>query len=144
MFRHARAQLDKGRPMPSPRNAPTRAAAGTAVLPVSGPAVSPAAPVETPIGASSFVSDLDSPMRRAALYFGLIFIFVRFSLLNEILTEVLGINTYVLLLFATLSLIGVVISGGIQRTLALWPTRLWIAFGLWLLFSVPFSTWRGD
>jgi O-antigen ligase len=151
MFRQARAQLEKGKGATPPRIAPARASAGPAILSrpaalatlLPGPSPSTVW-TEPPKIDATWLADRNNPLRRVALVFGLAFIFVRFSLLNEVLTETLGVNTYILLILAVLSLTGVLLSGGVRRTLASWPTRLWILFGAWLVIAIPFSTWPGD
>jgi O-antigen ligase len=41
------------------------------------------------------------------------------------------------------ALAGVVLMGGIGRTLRAKPTILWMAFFLWMVLAIPFSSWRG-
>ena len=73
----------------------------------------------------------------------LVLVFIRFSIIHQLLTYVLHINLYLLYLFGIPTLLGVVLAGGIQRTLRGWPAVFWAIFAVWLLVGVPFSSWRG-
>jgi hypothetical protein len=79
-----------------------------------------------------------------AFYAALGLIFVRYSLLHELLLSITGTNTYILYLFAIPAAVGVVSSGGIRRTFAARQAKYWLAFVAWLLLAVLFSTWKGD
>jgi O-antigen ligase len=89
-------------------------------------------------------ADVNNNVRRLAFYAALGLIFLRYSLFHEVLTSVIGNNTYILYLFAIPAALGVVSSGGIRRTLAARQTKYWLAFVAWLLLSVPFSSWKGE
>ncbi|HKE28871.1 MAG TPA: O-antigen ligase family protein [Bryobacteraceae bacterium] len=74
---------------------------------------------------------------------GLALIFVKFSLLQEILGYLLGFNAGVLYVFGIPALLGVIVAGGVPRTLQGHPSRFWLAFGFWLAMTIPFSSWQG-
>jgi O-antigen ligase len=82
-------------------------------------------------------------MRSYAFTCALVLVFLRFSYLPETITYITGTNTYVLYIFGSLALIGVVAFGGLKRTFRYTPARLWLAFLVCLVLAVPFSSWRG-
>lgn len=106
-----------------------------AVAPLSGPRTA-TPPREDP--------EVSNPTRRIAFFFALGLIFFRYSLLHEVLASYAGTSAYVLYILAIPALVGLVGSGGIQRSLAAVPIRYWLLFVGWLLLSVPFSTWKGE
>jgi len=97
-----------------------------------------------PIPNSLQDAELSNPLRRLAFYAALGLIFLRYSLLHEVIGYYAGTSTYILYLFAIPALLGVIGCGGVQRTLAAPQAKYWIAFVVWFLLAVPFSTWRGE
>ena len=83
-------------------------------------------------------------MRLLAFRIGLLFIFVRFSLLHEVLAYMFDVNTYILLILGAISVTGVVITGGIRRTLRHRSTIFWALFAAWIGICIPFSSWPTD
>jgi O-antigen ligase len=75
--------------------------------------------------------------------FALILIFLRFSLLHETIAFLTGLNTYLLYIFGPVALFGVIVSNGLKRAYREWPGWLWLAFAVWLLLAIPFSSWKG-
>lgn len=86
---------------------------------------------------------LNNRSRIWGLNLALLFVFVRFTGLHEFITLKLGVNTYLLYLIAPGALFFLFTTGGIGRTLAWRPAKWWLAFVVWLILAVPFSTWRG-
>jgi len=82
-------------------------------------------------------------MRRIAFAFALIYVFVRFSFIHEFLAMSLNVHSYLPTIFAALSLVGVIVTGGIQRTIRARGGIFWIFFAVWLLLATAFSSWRG-
>jgi O-antigen ligase len=74
---------------------------------------------------------------------GVVLVFIRFSIIHQLLTYVLHINLYLLYLFGIPTFLGVALTGGIQRTLRGRPAVFWTIFAVWLIAGVPFSSWRG-
>lgn len=83
-------------------------------------------------------------MRSFAFYCGLVLVFLRFSFLPETIAFFTGINTYVLYIWGPPALIGVVAFGGLKRTFRYTPAKFWLAFLVYMIVAVPFSSWRGD
>jgi O-antigen ligase len=108
----------------------------------SFPQVKPAAFIY-PIAGPGSVDEAQSAARRIAFWFGVGLVFVRFSMLNEILSYVSGRNFYLLYFFGIPALFGLFVSGGIVRVLRERPAILWVCFGVWAVMAIPFSIWRG-
>lgn len=70
-------------------------------------------------------------------------VLVRFSMLHQLLTYVLHVNALLLYLFGVPALLGMVLSGGIQRAFRGRPAIFYTAYALWMVVAVPFSSWRG-
>ena len=96
-----------------------------------------------PIAGPGSVDEAQSAARRIAFWFGVGLVFVRFSMLNEILSYVSGRNFYLLYFFGIPALFGLFVSGGIVRVLRERPAILWVCFGVWAVMAIPFSIWRG-
>jgi hypothetical protein len=82
-------------------------------------------------------------MRRLLFYFGLAAIFIRFSVIHEALAAGLNLNLYLLYLVMPPALLGVLITGGIRRTLRARSALYWVGFLLWICLATAFSSWRG-
>lgn len=83
------------------------------------------------------------PLRRLGFWFALIFIFLRFSMLHELITYKLGFNTYMLYLIGPPALLLLLFTGGLQRAARDNTARCWIAFAIWMVVCIPFSFWPG-
>jgi O-antigen ligase len=77
-----------------------------------------------------------------AFKMGLILVFIRFSIIHQLLTYVIHVNLYLLYLFGIPTLLGVVLAGGIPRTLRGRPAVFWTIFAVLLIVGVPSSSWR--
>jgi O-antigen ligase len=84
-----------------------------------------------------------SLVQSVAFKMGLVLIFIRFSTIHQLLASVLNVNLYLLYLFGIPTLVGLVLAGGIRRTLRGWPAIFWAIFTVWLFVGLPFSSWRG-
>ncbi len=87
--------------------------------------------------------ELHNPLRKAAFYCGVVLVFIRFSMLHQILTYVTGVNSYLLYIFGIPVLLAVVATGGLSRLLRQRATRYWLLFGAWMIIAIPFSFWKG-
>jgi O-antigen ligase len=94
-------------------------------------------------GKSSPREDSSNPFRSLALLIGLAFVFVKVSYLHEVITLLFGIPSYLPTLLGVPALAGAILCGGVGRVLRVRATLFWIAFALWLLVALSFSTWRG-
>ena len=121
--------------LPAPIAAERVSAVATPVPAVVKPSV-------TPMQQAASVAAAE-PLRRVAFFCALIFVFVRFSFLHEILSIQLNIHSYLPTIFGALTALGLIVSGGIQRTLRGRGGLLWAAFAIWLLLATAMSTWRG-
>jgi O-antigen ligase len=79
-----------------------------------------------------------------AFYSALVVVFLRYSLVHELLARYGGVNNYLLYLFSVPALIGLVGSDGFRRIFSARPAFYWTAFACWMTISVPFSIWMGD
>ncbi len=76
-------------------------------------------------------------------YFGLLLVFVKFSMLHEILATELDTNFYILYVLGVPAILGALFTGGVKRALKFSVARYWAFFGIWMFLSVPFSSWPG-
>src|SRR4051794_17916939 len=88
-------------------------------------------------------SQLSNPFRRFAFYLALCLVFLRFSMLHEVLTYFTGRNTYILYVFGPPAILGTLLCGGVARTMRGRPAFYWVGFVLLLFLAVPFSSWPG-
>jgi O-antigen ligase len=88
-------------------------------------------------------SDRRNALRKIGAFCAAALIFIRFSAIHETITHVLGINTYLIYLFALPGGLAWILSGGIRRTFASRsPVLFWAAFTGWMLMSTPLSFWK--
>ena len=72
-----------------------------------------------------------------------VLVFIYFSNIHQLLTNLVHVNLYLLYLFGVPTLLGVVLAGGIQRTFRGRPAIYWTIFVALMAAGVPFSSWRG-
>src|SRR5262245_66223690 len=87
--------------------------------------------------------DLTNPLRRIGVYFALLFVFVRFSVIHEVALFYTGRHLHLVVALGVPCILLTAISGGIRRTLHYRTSYYWLAFMGWLVLAVPFSSWRG-
>ncbi len=107
----------------------------------------PAAPTATPTNPAPISADLrsaiDNPLRKFAFWLAVALVFVRFSMIHQVLTYYLHVNLRLLYVIGIPALVALFASGGIQRAFRFRPAIYWTFFAFWLLAVSPFSSWRG-
>jgi O-antigen ligase len=83
--------------------------------------------------------DESNPLQMAGFFLLQGFVFLSCSRLSDIYLSPLHLP----LLFSTLALICMVMSGGLMRALSTTPAKLLIAFTVWMIVILPFSSWKG-
>lgn len=89
-------------------------------------------------------TDINNPIRVFGLWLALAFVFVRFTLLHELLSYKLGFNSYLLYLLGVPAILALLLSGGVARTLRWRAAWFWLLFLAWLFAATPTSVWRAD
>jgi O-antigen ligase len=87
--------------------------------------------------------DAHEKRRRIFLYFVLALVFMRFSMVHQILEHLLHADIYLIYLVAIPALIGIPVTGGFKRAFEYRSAMYWTAFALWMIPTSVFSTWRG-
>jgi O-antigen ligase len=82
-------------------------------------------------------------VRRLAFFATLAFLFLKVSMLHEITAIVTGILPPVMYVVVPPAVAGLLLSGGLQRAFRFGVTKIWAAYFVWLVLSVPFSYWVG-
>jgi O-antigen ligase len=83
------------------------------------------------------------PIRKISFYFCLAALFLRLSVLPELIFYITHINTYLLYLVAPLAIVSTLLKGGVQRAFRSRASWYWLAFFLWMAMAAPFSSWPG-
>jgi hypothetical protein len=91
----------------------------------------------------SSADDIHSVTRRFAFWCSLGLVFLRFSMLHEILSSKAHVNLYLLYVVGIPAIIGLFLSGGFRYPLRYLPAILWLFFGVWITLATPFSIWKG-
>jgi O-antigen ligase len=104
--------------------------------------LAPSSSTNNPIGGT--LADPSRPRSSLLFYFGLVLIFVRFSMIHQIMASLIGTNFYIMYWVGIPTIMGLLLSGGFRRTLSLRPAQYWFLFGLWGLVAVPFSFWPSN
>jgi O-antigen ligase len=89
------------------------------------------------------VGNQANPMQSMVFFFTMILVFIRFSMIHQLQTQVMGVNLYLLYIFGIPTLLGILATGGLKRAYDRRPGLYWTLFGIWLLICIPFSTWKG-
>jgi hypothetical protein len=104
----------------------------------------PIGPVRPPIPKNTPEShDVLERRRRIALYFALALVFIRFSMIHQLLQFRFHIELYMLYWVGIPTIIGIFATESYKRVFQYRPVVYWTAFGVWLIPSSIFSTWRG-
>jgi O-antigen ligase len=80
--------------------------------------------------------------RKLVLYFALALVFVRLSMIHQLLEYLLHHDTYLLYLVAFPVIAGIPLTGGLRRAFRYRSTWCWTGFALWLIPTSLFSTWK--
>jgi O-antigen ligase len=94
-----------------------------------------------PIGTDA--ADLNNSFRKLCFKFLAVLVFIRFSMLHQLLTYKLGGNLFLLYVFGLPPVLGFLFTGGFRRAFRFRVTTYWVLFAACLLCSCVFSTWRG-
>ena len=78
------------------------------------------------------------------MFFLLGLVFIRFSMLHQLLTYQLNVNIYLLFIFGIPTILGTLATGGLARTLKRSTAFYWLGFAGCMVASIPFSCsiWR--
>ncbi|HEY9140535.1 MAG TPA: O-antigen ligase family protein [Bryobacteraceae bacterium] len=102
------------------------------------------APVAVGLAPLSFEDAWETePIRKISLYFCLAALFLRLSVLPELIFYITHVNTYLLYLVGPLAIVSTLLKGGVQRTFQSRAAWYWLAFLVWMTLAVPFSSWPG-
>jgi O-antigen ligase len=101
---------------------------------------SPAGSAPMPAAASS----VSGGVTKMAIFFGMALMFVRFAQFHEMLTYVLGVNTYILYLFGPMSLVCFFLTGGLGRLTRNRCAIYCLLLALFMAAATATSTWKGD
>ncbi|PYT29467.1 MAG: hypothetical protein DMG58_16245 [Acidobacteria bacterium] len=96
------------------------------------------------IAQNQWLAQVQHPLRRAGFLFALVYVFIEFSGVHELIAMATGVKPYILIVVTVPMMLLVLGSGGFQRTLRCPVAKYWIGFAIWMIISVPFSSWRGQ
>lgn len=98
---------------------------------------------EAALTSDPLTEDNSGTARNPALWLAAALVFVRFSMLNEVLAHLTGLNIHLLYIVGVPALLAVFLKGRLRDTLRTAPALFWVGFGLWLVVATPFSIWKG-
>jgi len=82
-------------------------------------------------------------LQRVGFLAGLATIFVKLTVLPELLATYLHVNTYLLWIVSPPALFAAFFTGGVGRTLKHKAGRMFLWFFIWMMLGLPFSSWVG-
>jgi len=88
-------------------------------------------------------SELDNPLRKLGLYFAIAFIFCRFSLFGEVVSNTFNFDPHVARILGIPTIILALTTGGLWRVLRSRLTLVWLGLVVWMMMSAPVSFWPG-
>jgi O-antigen ligase len=105
-----------------------------------------AAPQATPRERSRrrWLAQVKGPLRVIGYYFALVYTFIVFTQLHQLLTMAVGVNTRLLIIIGAPMIVLVLGSGGVQRTLRWSAARYWVGYSFLMVIAVAFSSWRSE
>lgn len=131
--------------MPSNKHQPSMAAAPLVSAPrphAAAPGTwSPLAVGQAPLAAEDAWET--HPIRKISFYFCLAALFLRLSVLPELILYVTHVNTYLLYIVAPPAILSALLMGSVRRTFQSRASYYWVAFFVWMILATPFSTWPG-
>jgi len=83
------------------------------------------------------------PVRKISLYFCLATLFLRLSVLPELIFYLTHVNTYLLYVTAPPAILSALLMGSVRRTFQSRAAYYWLAFFAWMVLAAPFSSWPG-
>lgn len=83
------------------------------------------------------------PVRKISVYFCLATLFLRLSVLPELILYTTHLNTYLLYLAAPPAILSALLMGSVRRTFRSRAAYYWLAFFAWMVLATPFSSWPG-
>jgi O-antigen ligase len=132
-FKNSTALLKPERPPRTPQ--PAAAAPSRSAPPRPG---SP--PLRTP---DPSTPSNDGVLGRIGFAAALAYVFIRFSIISDTITEVFGFKAYLTYLTAPIALLALLFTGRFVRAIRFKPGIFLCGFFVWLLIATPFSVWRG-
>ena len=121
----------------NPPMSPAKPSSSTAL------AIPPAVPDTGSFVGQVASSDQYNPFRKFAFYFGIAMVFIRFSVLLEVIYVITQTSTYLLYFVVPPAALGAVLTGGLGRLFRHRAAYLWIGFFAWMILATPFSVWPG-
>jgi len=88
-------------------------------------------------------SALDNPLRKLGLYLAIAFIFCRFSLLGELVSNTFNFDPHIARILGIPAVALAVITGGLWRVLRSKLSYAWLGLLIWMVLSSPLSYWPG-
>ena len=83
------------------------------------------------------------PVRKISIYFCLATLFLRLSVLPELIFYLTHVNTYLLYVTAPPAILSALLMGSVRRTFQSRAAYYWLAFFVWMVLATPFSSWPG-
>ena len=139
---------------PVPRGGSSQPAVGV-LSPLPKPAANPPVKISAPEGANVSVgrrtgvldtirsSALDNPLRKLGLYLAIAFIFCRFSLLGELVSNTFNFDPHIARILGIPAVALAMITGGLWRVLRSKLSYAWLGLLIWMVLSSPLSYWPG-
>jgi O-antigen ligase len=105
-----------------------------------------AAPQATPREHSRkrWLAEVKSPLRVIGYYFALVYTFIVFTQLHQLLVMAVGVDIRLLMIIGTPMIMLVLGSGGVQRTLRWSAAKYWVGYSFLMVIAVAFSSWRSQ
>jgi hypothetical protein len=93
--------------------------------------------------APKLVATQYDPINRLALYLGLVYMFVQFSVLPQMVGYLLHVNLFLAYVFGVPAIAAMFLNGGVRKSFRARTAYYWLGFGCWMLVATVFSSWRG-
>src|SRR5205809_846244 len=102
-----------------------------------------AAPQATPRERSRrrWLAEVKSPLRVIGYYFALVYTFIVFTQLHQVLAMAVGVDTHMLIIIGAPMIVLVLGSGGVRRTLRWSAAKYWVGYSFLMIIAVAFSSW---
>jgi hypothetical protein len=91
-----------------------------------------------------WLAQVNSALRVIGYYFALVYTFIVFTQLHQLIMMGVGVDTRLLIIIGVPMVVLVLCSGGVQRTLQWSAAKYWVGYSVLMLIAVAFSSWKSE
>jgi O-antigen ligase len=91
-----------------------------------------------------WLAQVKSPVRVIGYYFALVYTFIIFTQLHQLLMMAVGVDIRLLIIIGAPMIMLVLCAGGVQRTLRWSAAKYWVGYSFLMVIAIAFSSWKSE